>query len=252
MTIVSPFQDWEASFNDICAKLIDQLNDDQYLVLELRAENSHFVRFNNARVRQTGIVIDGQVSMKMISRGRIAYVDFPLTGDKEVDLSMAQECFNYLRAEIPQLPPDPYIVLPSDLGSSYEVYGGNLLDVDEAVDSILPVVQGLDFTGLYASGGLIRANYNSLGQKHWFATDSFFVDYSLINDRDKAIKGSYSGRDWDDELFGKHIEQERVLLQRLDLPIREILPDSYRTYLAPAAVADLLHMFSWGAMGEAS
>ena len=107
-------------------------------------------------------------------RGRIAYADFPLTGDKEIDLSVAQESFDYLRAEIFELPPDPYIVLPSNQGSSHEVYEGSLLHPDEAVNHILPVVQGLDFTGLYASGSLIRANYNSLGQKHWFATESFF------------------------------------------------------------------------------
>ncbi|WP_069790535.1 metallopeptidase TldD-related protein [Cyanobacterium sp. IPPAS B-1200] len=252
MTTISPLQDWETSFDYLCTALIGQLANDQYLVFELTAENTHFVRFNNAKVRQTGIVVDGLVSIKMIAQGRIAYVDFPLTGDKEIDLSVAQESFDYLRAEIFELPPDPYIVLPSNQGSSYEVYEGNLLHPDEAVNHILPVVQGLDFTGLYASGSLIRANYNSLGQKHWFATESFFVDYSLINTRDKAIKGCYSGRSWDDELFRKHIEEERVLLQRLDLPIHEVLPNSYGTYLAPAAVADLLHMFSWGAIGEAS
>ncbi|MGY6528793.1 MAG: metallopeptidase TldD-related protein [Cyanobacterium sp.] len=252
MITVSPLQDWEISFDYIGTVLMGQLRDGQYLVWELTAENSHFVRFNNAKVRQTGMVVDGQVSMKMIAEGRIAYVDFPLTGDKEVDLSIAQESFDYLQGIISQLPLDPYIVLPSNQGSSHEVYGGSLLHPDEVVNHILPLVQGLDFTGLYASGSVIRANYNSLGQKHWFATESFFVDYSLINAHGKAIKGCYSGRDWDEALFLKHIEGERVLLTKLDLPIHEVLPNAYGAYLAPAAVADLLHMFSWGAMGEAS
>lgn len=250
--MVSTVQDWEKSFNNICHTLINQLQENQYLVLELKAENSHFVRFNNAKVRQTGIVIDGQVSIKMIANQRIAYMDFPLTGDGELDLSTAQECFDYLRAEIDQLPPDPYIVLPSDQGSSHEVYQGHLLDPNDAITHILPIVQGLDFTGFYASGNLIRANYNSLGQKHWFATDSFFVDYSLINADDKAIKGCYSGSFWDDDAFDSQIEEQKILLQQLNLPTRQLSPDSYRTYLAPAAVADLLSMFSWGAMGEAS
>ena len=33
---------------------------------------------------------------------------------------------------------------------------------------------------------------------------------------------------------------------------REIRPGSYRTYIAPAGVADIVGMFSWGGVGEAS
>ena len=33
---------------------------------------------------------------------------------------------------------------------------------------------------------------------------------------------------------------------------RKIEPGSYRTYIAPAGVADIIQMFSWGGVGEAS
>ena len=33
---------------------------------------------------------------------------------------------------------------------------------------------------------------------------------------------------------------------------RKIKPGSYRTYIAPAGVADIIQMFSWGGVGEAS
>ncbi len=243
--------DWENSFNILCERLINELERGEYIVVGLKAEKSHFIRFNNAKVRQNGMVFDGQVSLKMIANQRIVYADFPLTGDSEIDLEIGLESLVYLRQEIPQIPEDPYIVLPENKSSSHEVYGGNLLSVDCVVDHILPVVQGLDFTGFYASGNVIRANYNSLGQRHWFATESFFLDYSLINKDNKAIKGSLCAMDWNDQCYQKQIRDKREQLEQLNLPMREIKPSRYRTYLAPSAMADLVDMFSWGAISEA-
>ncbi len=71
---------WEESFNQVCDRLFSQLQSEQYLIVQLKAENSHFVRFNNAKVRQTGIVIDAQVSLKFIANKRNNSANFPLRG----------------------------------------------------------------------------------------------------------------------------------------------------------------------------
>ena len=243
---------WETSFNQVCDRLFSQLKKEEYLIAQLTAEKSHFVRFNHAKVRQTGIVIDGEISLQLIANQKTNSTNFPLTGDVETDLDTALENLDYLRSQINSLPEDPYIVLPENQGRSHEIYQGELLPPDLAIEEILTPVQNLDFTGLYAGGKIIRANYNSLGQKHWFATDSFFVDYSLINPNNKAIKGIVSGRNWDLEVYKHQVIYNQQQLQKLNLPTKEIKPGTYRTYLAPAAVADLLRMFSWGGISEAS
>ncbi len=250
----SQIKSWETSFNRICDRLFTQLESQsqQYLIVQLRAENSHFLRLNNAKVRQTGIVIDGEVSLKFIANKRTNSANFPLTGDVEVDLETAIDNLDYLRSQINDLPEDAYIVLPENQGTSHEVYTAELLSPELAVEAIVTPTQGIDFTGLYASGTIVRANYNNLGQKHWFATDSFFVDYSLINSDNKAIKGIFSAKDWDSNAYQKQITDNQKKLQQLELPTKEIKPGNYRTYLAPAAVADLLGMFSWGGISEAS
>lgn len=250
MNNTSAVNNWEKSFNYLSNILINKLKEGEYLVIQLKAEHSHFIRFNNAKVRQNGIVIDGQVSLKLIANQKIAYASFPLTADQKIDLENALNNLDYLREQISQIPEDPNIVLPKFQESSYEVYEGHLLSSVSAIEHIFPVAQDLDFTGLYASGNIIRANYNSLGQKHWFATESFLLDYSLINQDNKSIKGIICDRTWNDEYYQAQIKEKKQQLKQLNLPVREIKPGQYRTYLAPDAMADLVNMFSWDAIGE--
>ena len=182
--------DWENSFNNLSYFLINNLSSEEYLTLELEGENSHFIRFNNAKVRQTGVVIDCNVKLRLVHHKKTNSAAFPLTGNQELDLKNALENLTYLREEIEQIPEDPYVILPENKGSSREVYEGELLPLDSAVSEILPIVQDLDFTGYYTSGSVVRANYNSLGQKHWFSNDSFFLDYSLINSKNPKNVGA--------------------------------------------------------------
>jgi predicted Zn-dependent protease len=254
MTSSSPIllNEWENAFNKLSDRLIDSLQGNEYLSLELEAENSHFIRFNNAKVRQSGIVIDSNVKLKLIHNQRTNYAIFPLTGNLDHDLGAALENLAHLRQEITQLPEDPYLVLPENKGSSREVYQGRLLPTDGTVSEILPRVQGLDFTGFYTSGSVIRANYHSLAQKHWFATDSFFLDYSLISPSHKAVKCILAERNWDSLPYQEQIERAKEQLQLLEKPVHKVQPGRYRTYLAPAAVANLIGMFSWGGISEAS
>lgn len=243
---------WEESFNYLAENLFSSLKNDDYLVLQLRAEESHFIRFNHAKVRQSGLVIDGNISLKLIRDNRSLYSSFSFTGNREIDFQNALDNLNYLRSEISYNPIDPYLVLPKNHTPSNHIYRGEILSPDSAIPHILEPVQGLDFTGYYTGGLVIRANYNSQGQKHWFATDSFFVDYSLIDENNKAIKGIFSGQNWDDEKYQHQINEQKIQLEKLKLPIHEVKSGAYRVYLAPAAVADLLGMFSWGGISEAS
>jgi predicted Zn-dependent protease len=114
------------------------------------------------------------------------------------------------------------------------------------------MVQGVDFTGIYASGEIVRANANSAGQRHWFATETFFLDYSMIAPSEKAVKATLAGQTWDAAKFQAQIEESKAQLQALDRPVKTIEPGRYRTYLAPAAIAEIMGMFSWGGVSESS
>jgi len=243
---------WESVFEQLTDLLVDNLQAEEQLSMELEGEQSQFIRFNRARVRQTGTVTDGTLRLRLIAHQRTAYADFPFTGDLAVDSASALENLSYLRQELPLLPEDPYIVLPENKGSSREVSPGDLLPPEQAVAAILPPVQALDFTGLYAAGVIVRANANSTGQRHWFASDSFVLDYSLITPAEKAVKAVLAGKHWDADHYQEQIDQAKPQLQALETPVKVIPAGRYRTYLAPAAVAELAGMLSWGGISEAS
>ena len=242
----------EASFDRVLVSLNQQLHADEQFTLRLQGEVSQFTRFNQAKVRQTGIVQDGNLQLKLISKQRSSSIEFPFTGDLEIDLPQAQAALASLRSELPQLPVDPYLVTPTGAATSREIHAGELLPEGDVVGSLLPVVHGLDFTGLYAAGMVIRGYADSNGQKHWFATDSYMLDYSLFTSTGQAVKGTLAGSDWNDLAYQAKIAESKVQLARLAQPEKTIERGKYRTYLAPAATADLLGMLSWGGISEAA
>jgi hypothetical protein len=106
---------WESVFQQLSLRLIDSLQaHHESLSLELVGEDSQFIRFNRARVRQTGVVMDCSVKLTLRANQRSAYMDFPLTGDLDTDLTMGQESLSYLRQELPQLPEDPFLIFPEN------------------------------------------------------------------------------------------------------------------------------------------
>ncbi|MGK7911285.1 MAG: TldD/PmbA family protein [Synechococcus sp.] len=243
---------WESSFGSLCDDAISALQGDEQLAIELSGEASHFMRLNNGRVRQTGTVTDGAVTLQLMHRDHTASATVPFTGDTDSDRAEALENLEYLRQELRQLPEDPYIVLPENSGSSREVFHGQLLPPEQVAAEILPSVQGIDFTGIYASGAVVRATGNSAGQRHWFATETFNLDYSAIAPSEKAVKSTLAGQVWDRDKFEAQIQRSRTQLEVMDRQPHQVQPGQYRTYFAPAATAELVGMLSWGAVSEAS
>jgi predicted Zn-dependent protease len=241
----------EYSFNQLLETLLIKKFEDEEFTLKLSSERSQFTRFNQAKVRQTGCVADGWIELTLMADQRSSARQFPFTGNWEKDWQRAYQALQELRDELPILPIDPYLVLPSGNNTSREVHHSNLLAPEAVVSSILAEVTELDFTGIYAGGVVIKAYGDSKGQKHWFATDTFTLDYSLFINSRQAVKGIFAGSSWDVASYAAKISEAKIQLKLLSRPAKELPRGQYKTYFAPAAVADLLSMLSWGAVSEA-
>ncbi|HLP87266.1 MAG TPA: TldD/PmbA family protein [Nostocaceae cyanobacterium] len=243
--------DLENCFNQLLETLLIKKAEHEDFTVRFYAENSQFTRFNCAKVRQSGLVADGWIELTLMSDQRSATNQFPFTGNWETDWLVAYAALQELRTELPILPVDPYLVLPMGNSTSREVNTGKLLAPEEIITKILEPVEDLDFTGFYAGGFVIRAYGDSSGQKHWFATDLFTLDYSIFMESGQATKGIFAGSAWDENKFLAKINEAKQQLKILSRPVKEISKGQYKTYFAPAAVADLLSMLSWDSISEA-
>lgn len=237
----------KSTFNTVADHVLSQLASDENITLNLFAEESLFVRFNNNKVRQNTNVEQRTLSLVLQKDGKTSTVSFSMTGDASEDCRRADQWLLIARQEIDDLPLDPIQVPIQNNGSSDFTMKGSLLSAESVIPAITKPAEGADLAGLYTAGPIISANRNSKGQSHWFATENFFIDYSLY-DGQKAVKGVYAGTTWNQNDFVANLSQSKNQLALMSRPKKVVAPGRYRTYLAPAAVAEIATMFSWGAL----
>jgi len=242
----------ENVFSPLSDFLFSYIKEEENLILSFTGEESQFIRFNNATVRQTGLVNDSDLSMKFISNNRTCRASFTVSGNFEVDSARGKSEIDRMRVEAQEIPEDPFAVYPSNEGSSREVKISNGLPFEDAVDALVPAMSGMDFVGIWANGKIFRGNANSLGQRHWFETESFCLDFSLVTKEHQMVKGSFAGSDWDQVEYEKYVERSRNKLELMERKPVRVETGEYRTWFESAAVADFLGMFSWNGISEAS
>ncbi len=242
---------FEVVFNQLFECLLDKKKPGEEFNIKLNGERSQFTRFNRGKVRQTGVVVDGSIELTLMENQRSSFRVFPISGNWEIDWQFCYNSLQELREELQLLPIDPYLVLPSGDDATREIYSGNLLADEVVAKTILEAVTELDFTGFYA-GGMVNQGYaDSSGKKHWFSTDTFTLDYSIFTDSGQAVKGFFAGNNWNDQAYIDKISQAKQQLELLSRPSKKIPRGNYKTYFAPAAVAEFLTMLSWGGLSEA-
>ncbi len=242
----------ETIFEKISEALFANLNNNENLILSFSGERSQFVRFNNGLVRQTGLVDDADLGLKFISNGRTCSAGYTVSGNFDLDLKRGLDEINRMRKESNEIPEDPFLVMPATSDSSRKVTKANGLSFEDSVDAILPAVSGIDFVGILANGKMYRGNANNLGQKHWFETESFCLDYSLVTPSNQMVKGCYAGSDWNQRDYENYVQLSKEKLLLMNRKPIKVSTGKYKTWFEAAAVADFLGMFSWNGLSEAS
>lgn len=236
-------------FKTLSDRLIGGLSGAEVLTLFVEAEQSDFVRFNEAKVRQAGTVTQGMLSVDLIDGQRHAPGRYTLNGHLDDDVARGLALLDELRQTLPYLPEDPHLLYATEVRSTQDVTSSALPDAGDMVDSILDAGAGLDLVGILASGSVMRGFANSLGQFNWFASSSFNFDWSLYHRADKAVKCGYAATRWDDAQLGRKMSEGAAQLEVMKRPPHRIDPGNYRAYLAPAALGEIMGMLSWGGFG---
>ena len=238
-------------FDAVADRVLGSLQGDESATLNLNAEETLFVRFNRTKVRQNTDVKQFSMGLQLQGAGRTSEMSRTLTGNVIIDCDAMLKVLKQCRAELSGLAHDPHQVQVKNHGNSDETFRGIVLPPDDVFDAVLGPAQGCDMAGLYAAGSIVRANRNSKDQRHWFATQNFFMDYSLYNGS-RAVKGVYAGTQWDQAQWTSNLMQSKHLLTLMAMPVQSVKAGKYRTYMAPRAVADLAGMMGWNALSASA
>lgn len=233
-------------FFELVDHAIAQLRGDEVLLANFAGEETDFVRFNRAQVRQPLTVRQAQLALSLIRSGRRNNATLTLSGDPAQDRARVAETIGALRDELAALPADPYLLYATESTASDREDRGRLPSAEEAIEQVTRVARGTDLVGLLASGPIYRGFANSLGSRHWHAVDAVLFDWSLYHAADKAVKCTWATSRWDSAELARRIDAGRAQLEHLAKPPRTVDPGQYRVYLAPAAVDELTQMLNWG------
>lgn len=235
------------SFNSVAHSLFNELHQDEALTVDFRGENTDYIRWNQSKVRQNTSVVQKEIRLIFHKSGRSLTKSFNTHGTVEWDLIEALRLLREARSEALVLPPDPFLVEFANNGTSEAHFEGGLLKDEDLISAIALPAAAYDMAGLYAGGSIEVGNCNSKGQNHWFSNESFFMDYSLYNG-ERAVKSCYAGFQWQQNKFVESLTQAGEQLAVMNRPRKNLTPGKYRVYLAPAAVAELTTMLSWGSL----
>lgn len=231
------------------ADFIDQqLQNDEVYLCELIAEQSDFIRFNKGKVRQPSSVEQRYLEIDLIKGQRHTLGQLALSGNTSSDYEQVKHLLSTLRDQLRDSPEDPYLLYATEVQST-ESNGLNELPEPEDALTITEAIQGHDFVGIYAAGGMFTGFANSLGQRNWHNHYSFNLDWSFYHDKDKAVKSAYAGFKWEQATFQERITQSLAQLEWMKQSPRTIEPGQYRVYLAPTALYDIINLLGWGGFG---
>lgn len=242
----------EEHFNKVSDTVFAELTQGEEATIALSSEKSLFTRINNAKIRQISGVEQGYACIDFIKNDKSIKVTIPFCHDAEQDKNSAISALKLCRAECKTLPDDPFIIRPENHGSSRECFSSSIPSREELIPDVLSKVGNLDFAGLITSGPMLRASNNSKGQRHWFSSESFIIDFSIYSPDQKAVKQIYAGRDWNYANLQAKLQESIRDLNLLSKAEKKLTPGKYRCYFAPQAAADLISILSWGAINMRS
>ncbi|WP_406820167.1 TldD/PmbA family protein [Pseudomonas sp. KnCO4] len=234
------------AFENLVAELNKALQTGEQFTLGYSAEQSQFVRFNHAKVRQAGEVSQASAQLRLIRDGRQAEQQLTLSGDPLLDSQRLDTALEQLRQTLPLLAVDPYLRVDQSAWHSHSQQQQPLPELQEVLALLEREAGDLDLVGIYAAGPICRGFASSFGAFGWHQANSFNVDWSLFHANGEAVKANYAGQLWRADDFTTRLRQAREQLGFLGRPAVTLKPGSYRAYLAPAAMDEIAGMLCWG------
>ena len=232
-------------FKKISDLLFNALESSEILILNFDAEETDFVRYNKSKIRQAGRVHQVSLDINLIKKGKTLRSSLRLSTEYNKDKTLLVRTLFFLRREVNELPKDPYLIYEKNINSS-NLIDDQGLNAQDMSSRILDISSSHDMVGILSSGKIIKGFANSLGQFNWHESDSFNFDWSLYDNNGKAVKQNYADRKWNQDTFTRLYAESAQQLSVISNDEQKVEPGSYKVYLSPSALNEIIDMMSWG------
>ena len=237
--------DWHPHFLTLVDAIEATRTGSETTLCTLAAEQSDFIRFNVAQVRQIGTVSQGRLTVRLIDGARHANSTITLSGNASTDLADVRETLDALRIALSDAQDDPHLLYDTTVWTQSLRRRGTLPDPASLVASVTTRAAGLDFVGFYAGGTVVRGFASSTGSRGWHQVENFNFSWSLYHPSGRAIKTTYAGDQWSDAVFANKLAEAAARMPVLARAPRVLTPGRYRAYLSPQALEELLAVLNW-------
>lgn len=240
----------EQYFKQISSYILSKKQAGEEVTVTLSGEKTQFVRFNKSKIRQGTDVHQLNLSIAIQKDEKEYSYGFSITGNLSNDQIKIDDIYQTCRSRMQDMSKATFFVPFKNNGRSSVSNTGELIEITELTNILCHETVHIDLAGILTSGISFKGNVNSLGQSHWFESESFSVDYSLYSEKEKAVKGSYGGSAFDLDSFKAKLEESIRNLKHMEKDNKVLDPGKYRCYLAPAAVNEILSIFCWGGTSQ--
>ncbi len=250
LSFARPAVDDQSYFDELVTAATAKLVGAEVLLANVAGERTDFIRLNHSDVRQAGTVDQQTLTLELVEGQRHVAGRIRLTGDRAVDEGRVASLIGQLREQRSHVSDDPFLLYNTEPRSTERIERGAVPDPAAALADIRAAGAGRDLVGIYASGDTYNGFANSLGQRNWFQSTTFNLDWCFYLRADKAAKNLYAGFEWNDDAFAAKVDWSARQLAALERPAMSLSPGEYRTFLAPRAMEELIQLMAgYGAFG---
>lgn len=229
--------------------IFKNLQGNEFCQFGVEGEDSSFLRFNQAKVRQVGQVKQLIANFALRTGKKQAQAQLMLSGDLHDDQTLLIETLQRLRDTLPFCDDDPFLDEPAPVSQQTAVQREPLPDASYVFDLLKANSPRGELVGFIATGSIARGLFTSTGIAHWYETSALNCDWSIYLRADRAVKSSYAGTKWEEARFVTKCKETTSQYDLLQLPAITLSPGQYRVYLAPSAMLEIFELLG-GSFGQ--
>lgn len=236
------------AFSQLGPLIIEKMGQEfDYLALTFSGEQSDFCRFNHAKIRQLGRVEQNTLLIKGVKNEKSIKYATPLRGKEDLEQIFTE--LKLLSQQTDFMEKDPGLFLPKTAQKSSTIEPGEIAS-EPIIKTVLNLASSSDFVGFLASGRNDRAFLDSVGTVHEFSIPSFSLDWCLYLRGDIASKNSYGGFVFDEDTLAHKLREGHKTLEALKKERIALPKGTYRAYLAPEALQEILSLLAYQGFSE--